>query len=330
MSKRKHKKSKKSRERQLEYDYHLPVFRDKAIDLLLTDTNATYIDGTLGGGGHAAEILKRLESGGKLIAFDLDEEAISHCLNKFEKVLSADEFSRLEIRNQSFEAACSIKCSKGILKGLLLDLGVSSRQLDSEAKGFSYRVKTSLDMRFSNEGDTAEGLLNSLNEDDLIRVLREYGEEPFAKLIAKRIVDVRRITPLKDTFQLRQIVEESVPPKMKYSSLSRVFQAFRIAVNKELQTLENTLTKCIPEIEPGGRIVVISYHSLEDRIVKNTFKKYSNRKVKDRHAGEESISVPKLKIKTKKPLIPGKDEIEQNPRARSAKMRVAERIADSD
>lgn len=294
----------------------------ESIDYLVKDKEGIYIDGTLGGGGHAAEIIRRLDSGGKLIAFDKDEEAINHCREKFVEELARGKDSRITFFNLSYDLACSTERIGGKAKGFLLDLGVSSRQLDSDEKGFSYRVNTKLDLRFGSQGKTAETLIDEASEGELERILKVYGEEPFAKTIARRIIQRRRAIPLKTTFDLKQVIEECVPPKLRLRSLSRVFQAIRIDINDELGVLERALNDIIPFMDIGGRIVVISYHSLEDRIVKNTFRRYSK---KVYQSDSEAIQ-PQLKILTPKPLTPPDEEIALNPRARSAKLRVAERI----
>jgi 16S rRNA (cytosine1402-N4)-methyltransferase len=301
---------------------------EKSVDYLITEPSGIYVDGTLGGGGHAANIIGRLSSGGKLYAFDKDEEAIAHCLSRFKEEIDKGDSSKIELVNQSFEKACSIKSLKGKANGLLLDLGVSSRQLDSREKGFSYRVNTSLDMRFGADGKTAEAILNSFSEQEIEKLLRDYGEEPFAKKIARRISEIRRVAPLRDTAQLRQIVEESVAPKIRLKSLSRVFQAIRIAVNGELDVLRRTIEGFIPMLAPGGRIVVISYHSLEDRIVKSLFREHTYKKIKElsREDPERAAKIQELKLVTKKPILPDYNEIEINVRARSAKLRIAEKV----
>jgi len=315
----KRRKARPDKSRQIEYDYHQPVFLQKVCDMLVTKNDGIYVDGTLGGGGHAFEILKRLESGGFIYAFDKDPEAINHCKLKFSSELSASP-PRIKLVNQCYSKAYSIEEIKGKVNGFLLDLGVSSRQLDSDSIGLSYRIDSNLDMRFGPEGRTAEEFLHAAKEEELEQVLRKYGEEPFSGRIARRIVERRRAAPVKTTFQLRMIVEETVPPHLVFKSLSRVFQALRIAVNTELEVLENTLTNIIPVLAPGGRIVVLSYHSLEDRIVKNVFR--DNRIKKN----QENSGRPALRIMTPKPIIPDAEEILQNPRARSAKLRVAERV----
>jgi 16S rRNA (cytosine1402-N4)-methyltransferase len=223
--------------------------------------------------------------------------------------------------------ACSIKGAEGTINGFLLDLGVSSRQLDDGCRGFSYRANSALDMRFGSQGASASEILHAAKEEELERILRNYGEEPFAKQIASRLVEVRRFSAINTTFDLRNIVEACVPAGMKFSSLSRVFQAFRIATNDELENLNSTLTDCPKIMAPGGRVAVISYHSLEDRIVKVFFKEHSTRKNKYRDDKLiVSNSVPIFKNLTPKPILPTEAEIALNPRARSAKLRIGEKV----
>lgn len=309
------------RSMELDYEYHLPVLLEEAVSFLITDAQGTYIDGTLGGGGHAAAITKRLISGGKLLAFDKDEEAIGHCRVQFEEEMEKGGLSKIAFFNDSFVKACSMEEIIGKAKGILLDLGVSSRQLDSEPRGFSYRFDAPLDLRFGSVGQTAAELLKSASENEITEILRKYGEEPFAKRLARRIAEKRASFPVDTTSQLKNIIEESVPFKLRYKALSRVFQALRIAVNNELGELEKALEEILPVLDIGGRIVVISYHSLEDRIVKNFFRENAP-KGKYIAPGEEKC----LKILTKRPVTPDEEEIKRNPRARSAKLRVAEKV----
>lgn len=299
-----------------EYDYHIPVMLEEVCTWLITDPDGTYIDGTLGGGGHTAEILERLSSNGKIIAFDADEQAIEHCTKKFAAELDKSD-SRLVLYNDNFIRACSIGELRGKVLGLLLDLGVSSRQLDSGTRGISHRVNSRLTMSFGSRGNTAEDLLDGADEREIESILKKYGEEPFARVIARRIVQRRRAAPLRSTFDLRSVIEEVVPPHIVSKSIARVFQAIRIAVNDELGVLEKTLRGIIPILAPQGRIAVISYHSLEDRIVKNVFREL---------ADKNQDTPPELKILTSKPLPPSDEEIHHNPRSRSAKLRVAEKL----
>lgn len=311
-----------------EYDYHLPVMLEETLGYLLQDLNGIYVDGTLGGGGHTGEILNRLGETGQIIAFDKDEQAIAHCREKFRGELHHGSASRLKLHHSSFEKACGIEEIQGRTNGILLDLGLSSRQLDESRRGFSFRINSPLDMRFGAEGKSAEEILNHASEEDLERILRVYGEEPYARLIARRITQQRRAFPLKTTYHLRGAVEETVPEKLRFKSLARVFQAVRIAVNSELEVLENTLKNSVRILAPGGRIVVMSYHSLEDRIVKTIFREFAKPKIKELPNDNtiQAKPVPVLKIITPKPILPTDEELARNPRSRSAKTRVAERL----
>ncbi|HOM04332.1 MAG TPA: 16S rRNA (cytosine(1402)-N(4))-methyltransferase RsmH [Candidatus Kapabacteria bacterium] len=299
----------------------MPVLGEKSVELLINRQDGIYIDGTLGGGGHAAIILRKLSSGGNLWAFDKDENSIRHCRIKFEEELNKKP-PRLVLLNCGFEEAFDEPALEGNFSGLLLDLGVSSMQLDTDSRGLSYRVNSDLDMRFGGSGISAEDLLNSSTEEQIYHILRNYGEEPRSRAIARAIVTRRKLSRIRTTFELREIVESCTPKPLQIRTLSRVFQAFRIAVNRELEVLEYSLRKAIEMLSPGGRIVVISYHSLEDRIVKHIFKEHAIKK------GTDNISntVPKLKILTTKPIIPDEEEIAINPRSRSAKLRAAEKI----
>ncbi len=293
------------------YEYHNPVLRDLTIDLLLTTREGIYVDGTLGGGGHTAAILQCLNFGGKLLSFDKDPTAIQYCKDRFAKEEGHQE---LTIINDCFSNACLYAEKYGKFDGFLLDLGVSSKQLDSDSIGLSYRVNSDLDMRLSLSGESAKDLLNTADEDKLLMVLRQYGEEPNARAIVRRLLQRRRLSSLHTTFDLRAVVEEVTPEKFRTKTLSRVFQAVRIAVNDEMNVLEKALRYTIPVMNQGGRIVVMSYHSLEDRITKQIFKEFAKKDNK------------KINIITKKPIEADEDEIKRNPRARSVKIRVAERV----
>ncbi len=310
-------------------DYHVPVMLKETLDMLITDRSGVYMDGTFGGGGHSGEILSRLEPPGKLIAYDADTNAIERGRKRFERYLAPDAEVRLDLRHERFDRACSIEEGKEFpcLSGLLLDLGVSSHQLDTDSIGLSYRVNGPLDMRFGSGGRSAADLLATTDERDLERLLRQYGEEPNARRIARRLMGSRRAAPLSTTFELRHEVEACVPPHLQAKTLARVFQALRIAVNDELGQLERILRCIVPKLCSGARIVVLSYHSLEDRIVKQIFKELAATRVPDANnpkSNYRDVDAP-LRVLTKRPELPGKEEIARNPRARSARMRVAER-----
>jgi 16S rRNA (cytosine1402-N4)-methyltransferase len=320
--------------------YHVPVMLKECCDALITDLNGQYVDGTLGGGGHTAEILRRLNDNGRVHSYDADEQAIEECTRRFADELAkrddaGNSASRLILHHENFFMVCSIKkrekpLGKEFFSGILLDLGVSSRQLDAGGIGLSYRVNSHLDMRFGSHMavPTAASIIATSSQSDMEWILREYGEEPFAKAIARRIVEVRRAAPLQTTFDLRAVVEEVVPSHLKFKALSRVFQAFRIAVNDELNILQKTLEGIVPLLRSGGRIVVISYHSLEDRIVKTFFHEHSRTSIPDPNNPKSSTRpvLPTLKEITKKPLVPSDEELSLNYRARSAKTRVAEKV----
>ena len=320
------KKPTHTRQSLKEYDYHEPVLFKETIDLLVENRDGIYIDGTLGGGGHAAGILRKISDSGRLICFDADIQAIGFCRGAFSDELQRGDKSRIRLVNANYAEACSteeVVEHHGRISGFLLDLGVSSFQLDNPAQGISHRFDAPLDMRFGGSGRTAADIINSDSENEIERILREFGEEKFARKITQAIIKHRRIAPFTTTVDLRKAVEDSVPPPLFFSSLARVFQALRIAVNRELEVLENTLECMIPLLATKGRMAVITYHSLEDRIVKNVFK---------RHAHEHKPSFPgdifvpsTLSLVNPKPILAGKQELQANPRARSAKLRVVEK-----
>ncbi len=332
MSGRAHKKNVKTGRHRIDksklgdYDYHQPVLLNESLDFLITDKNGTYIDGTLGGGGHAGAIIKKINSGGNLLAFDKDAAAILRAKFLFEEEINSLP-PRLVLFNTSFSEASSICQQRGINPaGILLDLGVSSQQLDTDQRGISYRIDSPLDMRFGDSGITAREILNTYSEEAIANILYTYGEEPRSRHIAKNIVQARNIKPLETTFDLRKIIEDITPSNYHFKTLSRVFQAIRIEVNQEIDVLTKTLNEIISVLTTSGRIVVISYHSLEDRVVKQIFKANARKTKINKYANNDTNSVPNLKVITKKPIIPSEDEILCNPRARSAKMRVAEKL----
>ncbi len=311
-----------------ESGYHVPVMLRETLEWLVTKEDGLYIDGTLGGGGHAAEILRKISQSGRLVCFDADPQAISHCRGAFAEELARGEESRIRLVHGNFAEVCGneevVAGRKNGISGLLLDLGVSSYQLNNPAQGISHRYDAALDMRFGGSGRTAADIINTAEAAELEKILREFGEEKFARNIAKALVQRRRLAPITTTVELRKLVEECVPPPIFLSSLAKVFQAFRIAVNRELEVLENTLRCVIDLLAPGGRIVVISYHSLEDRIVKHIFKDAS-KSHKPTFPGDIAINAP-CKLLTNKALLPSDEEIAANPRARSAKMRIIEKL----
>lgn len=301
---------------------------NEVIRLLKPKPGGVYVDGTTGGGGHSRCILEASSPDGLLYGFDRDEEALrvaSERLSGYGK--------RLTLLHGNFAELEDALAEYGIdrIDGFLLDLGVSSYQLDRGARGFSFQQDAPLDMRMDiSTGETAEYLVNNLSEKDLARIIRDFGEERWAVRIAKRIVESRRLAPLKTTLQLVDIIKGSIPRAKWEDRLhpaTRTFQALRIAVNHELESLEKGLASGIKMLGKGGRIAVISFHSLEDRIVKNTFREFAKGCVCPKSAPMCVCGkVPELKIITGKPVLPGSDEILANPRSRSAKLRVAEKL----
>ncbi len=303
--------------------FHKPVFLKESVDFLITDVAGTYFDATLGFGGHSEEILKRLSAKGKLIATDKDDEAFKFAKKKF-----SEDF-RFVPYKASFTEIKTIAKIEFIDKfdGILADLGVSSYQLDNPREGFTYRQDAPLDLRMDKASSlTAAEVLNTYEERKIADILYKFGEEKASRKIARAIVEKRKREKFENTSQLVEVVERIIPPRFLAKSLSRVFQALRIEVNNELEELKKFLVDAVDLLKPGGRIVVISYHSLEDRIVKEAFKYEALDCVCPPEApvcvcDKES----RLKILTKKPLIPSEEEIESNFRARSAKLRAAER-----
>ena len=296
---------------------HDSVLLNEAIEGLKIQPNGIYVDGTLGGGGHAEAILKQLKTG-FLFSFDQDPFAIAYAQKRLEK------YPYFQVINRNFIHLEESLNELGVtlIDGLLLDLGMSSFQIDDASRGFSYLEETSLDMRMDpNQTLTAETIVNTYEFAELRRIFTVYGEEKMAHQIAKRIVASR---PLKTTRDLVKITDQ-VNRNQKGHSAKRVFQALRIAVNNELDVLEAVLKQALRVVKPGGRIVVISFHSLEDRIVKHFFKEESTSKLPKNFPGliDETFN---LKVITRKPILPTEAEMNENPRAKSAKLRIAERI----
>ena len=285
---------------------HIPIMVKEVIQYLQISKTGTYIDCTIGYGGHAHQILKELSLSGKLIGIDKDEEAIKFC----KKSLSA--YSNLELFQNSYHKIKDILSISKIQKvdGMLLDLGLSSAQLDSKSRGFSFKIDSELDMRFDlSQNFKANDLLNTKSKKEIADIIFKYSEERRSRAIADSILKMR---PIKNVFELVEAIRKSTPPKNRNKTLARVFQAVRILVNNELSILENFLSEFCNQLSVGGRVVFISFHSIEDRIVKHALKDLSLKK--------------KMKILTKKPLCPSPEENFSNRRSRSAKLRAAERI----
>jgi 16S rRNA (cytosine1402-N4)-methyltransferase len=310
--------------------YHTPVMLAEALEALNLAPGRRIVDGTLGGGGHSREIAERIAPGGTLIALDQDPDAITEA----EKTLaSAPDTVTVRLRRTNFENladALAVEGMTGAVDGILFDLGVSSHQLDTAGRGFAIRYVGPLDMRMDPESgeETAADLLNRLPEAEIARILFEYGEEPRARRIASEIVRRRQTKPLETTEDLVDAIRGAMPLRTRPGEIhpgTKTFQAIRIAVNRELDVLETALRAAASALASGGRLVVISYHSLEDRIVKNVLAELSGKRVETDLPDPTPRPAPLLTVVTKKPLTPTEDEIRRNPRARSAKMRVAER-----
>lgn len=306
---------------------HVSVLLDETIDGLNINPDGIYVDGTLGGGGHSYQICKRLSSKGRLIGIDQDGEALEAArerLKEFEDKITL-------VRSNYCEIGTILK-DLGVTKvdGIVLDLGVSSYQLDNLERGFSYKSDAPLDMRMDQrQGKTAAEVVNDYSENELFRIIRDYGEDKFAKNIAKHIVMARQEAPLQTTAQLSEVIKRAIPMKIQAKGghpAKKTFQAIRIEVNRELSVLKDSLDTMIERLNPGGRICIITFHSLEDRIVKTKFRENENPCTCPPSfpvcvCGKE----PKGKVITRKPIIPTEIEMSENKRSKSSKLRIFER-----
>ncbi len=302
---------------------HYTVMLNEAVDALECKDGKIYVDCTLGGGGHSELILKRISPNGKLIAFDIDEEAINHARERLKN------YKNLTILKSSYTNIKSELAKLGIEKitgGVILDLGASYHQLTKQERGFSFLKDAPLDMRFDMDSDfSAYDVVNKYKEDDLVRIFSEYGEERFSKRIAKKIVETRRAKAIGTTKELADIVISATPRiKSNIHPATRVFQAIRIEVNQELKNVNIVLHDILDLLDVGGIISVISFHSLEDRIVKQVFK-YESAKCRCNDMICK-CPPPKIELVNKKPIMASEREISENPPSRSAKLRVARRI----
>lgn len=307
------------------YVFHTPVLLSETLHYLNPQSAGIYIDGTVGGAGHAEEILHRLTAKGKLICIDADEDAIQFAkkrLGRFGKqvALVHENYHNLKavLRSLNVEA----------VDGLLLDLGVSTAQLENPSRGFSYLRDERLDMRMDQRQKLdAWFVVNRYTEKELAEIFWKLGEERHARAIAKRIISARRNQPIETTGELMEIVQSVARRQYLMKSLARVFQAIRIEVNRELENLKKVLEDGTECLRVGGRLVVISYHSLEDRIVKNFFRGEAAEAIPSGSKFmPDRVRRPRLAVLTRKPVVASKEEVERNPRARSAKLRAAERI----
>ncbi|MDE6949961.1 MAG: 16S rRNA (cytosine(1402)-N(4))-methyltransferase RsmH [Lachnospiraceae bacterium] len=306
---------------------HYSVLLEETIEQLHIKPEGIYLDGTLGGGGHAEAVLRRLAGKGHLFGVDQDEAAVAAASERLRPY-----GEKVTVIRENYRNAAAVLRQEGVegVDGIVLDLGVSSYQFDTADRGFSYRYDTTLDMRMDSRNTlSAKEIVNGYTEKELFHVIKDYGEEPFAKNIAKHIVRERENKEITTTFELNEIIKNAIPAKMRQGGghpSKRTYQAIRIECNHELEVLKDSLDEMIDFLRPGGRICIITFHSLEDRIVKNIFR-----------TGENPCICPpefpvcvcgrrsKGKVITKKPIFPSEEELENNSRSRSAKLRVFER-----
>lgn len=306
-------------------DYHIPVLYYETLDNLIKNPDGVYIDCTLGGGSHSEGILERLSDKGLLISIDQDINAIEYSKKRLGKY-----GVKWKVFKGNFETIDTIAYMAGVDKvdGILMDIGVSSKQLDDPERGFSYRYNVKLDMRMNTEQKiSAYDIVNNYSEEDLSRIIFEYGEERHAKKIARLIVDERKKEPIEMTSQLINIIKRAYPERTAKHPAKKTFQAIRIEVNRELEVLDKAMEKAVNLLKVGGRLAIITFHSLEDRAVKNKFKDLST-------ACKCPKDIPicmcggikKFENITKKPIVPIEEELEKNNRAHSSKLRILERI----
>ena len=308
-------------------DYHIPVLYYETLDNLVINPDGVYIDCTLGGGSHSEGILERLSDKGLLISIDQDSNAIEYSKKRLEKF-----GPKWKVFKGNFENIDTIAYMAGVDKvdGILMDIGVSSKQLDDPERGFSYRYDVKLDMRMNIEQKiSAYDVVNTYSEEQLSKIIFEYGEERYARKIAKLIVEERKSFPIEKTSDLIALIKRAYPERSSKHPAKKTFQAIRIEVNRELEVLENAISKAVELLKVGGRLAIITFHSLEDRIVKNKFKDLAT-------ACKCPKDIPicvcggvkKFEIITKKPIIPIDNELKNNNRAHSSKLRILERILD--
>lgn len=296
---------------------HIPVLRQEVLDVLSPEADQNFIDGTGGAAGHTLAILERTAPGGKILFFDRDEEAIARA----KEIIAAKDNKLLErtiFINESYASLTETvkKIAFAPVRGILLDLGFSSDQLENSGRGFSFRKDEPLDMRFDSGQDlTAREIINHWSEAEIGRIIKEYGEEPFARKIAEEIIRSRKNKSILNTGELVGAIARAIPFKFQHARIhfaTRTFQALRLAVNDELGNLERFLPQAVDVLISGGRLAIISFHSLEDRIVKNYF----------RDAARDG----RAELLNKKPIMAGEDEVSENPRSRSAKLRAIKKL----
>ncbi|MBP3576627.1 MAG: 16S rRNA (cytosine(1402)-N(4))-methyltransferase RsmH [Lachnospiraceae bacterium] len=305
---------------------HISVLFKETVDGLNVTPGGIYVDGTLGGAGHAKSVCEQLQGQGRFIGIDQDEDAIAAAGERLK------DFPFVTVVRSNYESMPEVLRNLGIdtVNGIMLDLGVSSYQLDTAERGFTYKVDAPLDMRMDNRMEkTAKDIVNEYSEMELFRMIKDYGEDQFAKNIAKHIVRMRQEKPLETTFELVKAIKAAIPAKIRMNTghpAKKTFQAIRIELNRELEVLENTLDAMIDLLAPGGRLCVITFHSLEDRIVKLKFRENENPCTCPPSfpvcmCGKKS----KGKVITRKPILPSEEELEMNSRSKSAKLRIFEK-----
>ncbi len=307
---------------------HVSVLLNECIEGLAIKPSGIYVDGTLGGAGHASVVCSHLSEQGHFIGIDQDNNALAVSKERLKNVKA-----KVSIVKSNFEQTGSVLESLGIEKidGMLIDLGVSSHQLDEAERGFSYMHDAPLDMRMNQDSTySAYEVVNEMSEQELYRIIKEYGEERWAKRVAQFIVEERDKKPIVTTYELVDVIKKAIPQGARKDGphpAKRTFQAIRIAVNRELEIIEPTIKEVVSKLAPGGRLCIITFHSLEDRIVKQAFRKLENPCT---CAKEFPVcvcgNVPQVKVITRKPILPSDEEVEVNPRSRSAKLRIVEKI----
>ena len=296
-------------------EYHTSVLLDESVSALVDSVDGVYADATFGGGGHTAEILSRLSNNGRVLAFDRDMDAIGNRIDDPRLTLIRSDFRWIHnhVLHQGF---------KDGIDGVLADLGVSSHQFDTAERGFSFRYEAPLDMRMNQEAEmTAADIVNGYEPEELEKILRLYGEVDNSRRLAQLICKAREVSPIETTGQLGKAIESALPKFAEHKFLAKVYQALRIEVNQEMRSLEKFLSGAAESLRPGGRLVIITYHSLEDRMVKNFIKAGNiDGKVEKDFYGNSKAP---LKAVNRKPVLPQESEIASNTRARSAKLRIA-------
>ena len=299
-------------------EYHNPVLLDESVSALIGSPKGIYADATFGGGGHTSEILRRIAPEGRVISFDRDSDAIANKPDDDRLTLIRSDFRW--IQNHLLHQGCT----EGV-DGILADLGVSSHQFDTAERGFSFRYEAPLDMRMNQEATlTAADIVNNYSQEDLEKILRLYGEVDNSRKLAQLICKAREAAPINTTTELGKAIESVLPKFAEHKFLAKVYQALRIEVNQEMKSLEKFLIGAAKSLKPGGKLVIITYHSLEDRMVKN-FIKAGNIEGKVEKDFYGNATAP-LKAVNRKPILPQEEEIASNTRARSAKLRIAEKI----